>query len=737
MNLLCSGPLARRLSIAVGGIASVLALSLGIYLGLQSGRSERLTVSENLEASVRTLLHRLPPADLDSLRHGHGEESLAYSRLLAELKASGKASLRTATFYTIAKTDTGWIFLADAYEGKDHSALGSRYEVKDPVAERFMDEALRTGSARDPRLVADAWGVWMSAYAAVPGTAVPVLVGVDIPASDLRRRELRTLLGAVVFSLLGAMGAAVATRSLVHRTLKSELGHAALQVKALQSGDLSPKSVNPSGDELEHMAHALNDTAAHLRQVVGQEHVDWPDVSKRLAESALLALLVESSPLGIVVLTPAGKVRHLNAACRQLLKDWGRMPDAIEGMDLAQLHPELLQFHETPMEISVADRTWTFGTQPIHDALGELLAYQGSFVEITQELLSTKAEQESQAAQQHLRQEAARRDRQIHEEGVLRNRELSRQIDLLLDYVARLKEGDLSKDSPQLPEGVVAQLSEGLERLVLSLRQQMQELLRRSSELTEHSDSMRRVSDSLGQQTIGTRREIDAARQESMLVQGGLAQAVQTCQTLQKDIGQLSRSSQEAVEAASQAGKVATEAARQVESLEAAGSQIGQISALVADIARQTSLLAINAAVEAAHAGQAGAGFAVVASEVQVLARRTADATTIIDQSLDDIRCGTHTTTHTLARIDEAVALIHKLQRNVDQALERQMEATRGITQETIQARDRARKMKSHLQLVEGAADRTATAAEQGLDQAQGLSELSGSIQELVARFRT
>jgi len=641
MNLLRSGPLARRLSVAVGGIASILALSLGIFLGLQAGRSERLAVSESLEVATRTLVHRLSGPDLDSLHAGQPEESPAYLRALAELKTSGQASLRTATFYTIAKTDTGWIFLADAYEGKDHSALGTRYEVKDPLTEGIMDQALRAGSARDPRLVADAWGVWMSAYARIPGTAIPVLVGVDIPASDLRARELRTLLGAVIFSLLGAVGAALATRALVHRTLRTELGHAALQVEALQSGDLLPRPVNPSGDELESMGHALNDTAAHLRKVVGEERVDWHRVSERLNESALLALLVENSPMSILVLTPEGDVRHLNAACRKLLAQWGRLPDSLAGMGLPQVHPQLPRLPEADVEIAIGDRTWIFRSQPIRDEQGKLQAYQGSFQEITQELQGARLEQESQAAQQRMRDDAASRDRQVHEEEVSRNRELARQIDVLLDYVAQLKTGNLSEDAPELPSGAIGQLSGGLERLVQSLREQMCELLRRSSELTEHSDSMREVSDSLGNQASQTRQEIDAARQEATQVQDGLAHAVQTCTNLQTDIGQLARSSQDAVLAASEAGRVATEATRQVESLENAGNQIGKISAIVADIARQTSLLAINAAVEAAHAGQAGAGFAVVASEVQDLARRTADATVIIDQSLDDIRGGT------------------------------------------------------------------------------------------------
>lgn len=737
LNPFCQGPLARRISLAVGAIASLLALSLGIFLGLQSGRNARAIVSENLETAVRSLSMHLTPHDLDTLCNGAQETDSGYATVLEQLKASGKASLRKATFYTLARTDSGWIFLADAYEGEDHSPLGSKYEVKDPAAARFMDKALETGSANDPRLVEDKWGVWMSAYARVPGTAKPVLVGVDIPASDLRRNEMKLLLGAILFSVIGAVGAALATRGLVHRTLSRELGRTAQQVTALQTGDLGPKEVTATGDELEAIGHALNGTAAHLRKVVNQETVDWNAVSRRLEESALLALLMEHSPAPLLVLSPEGEIRHLNAACRKQLGLWGKDPAFLVGKALREIHPSLSRDSTEPIEFQLDACDWVFRIQSIRDAQGGMLAMQGSFVDVTQARSSEKARLESQAAQDELRAQAQRRDERIREEEMLRNRELSRQIDLLLGHVDALKEGDLSGNSPTLPDGAVAQLGQGLDSLVVSLRSQMGELLRRSEELTDHSSSMRESSLTLGQESSRTREEVGAARSEAIQAQASLDQATRTCQGLVEDISHLTHSSREAVEAASQAGAIAGEAARQVQSLEAAGIQIARISSLVTDIARQTSLLAINAAVEAAHAGQAGAGFAVVAAEVQALSTRTSEATASIDQSIEDIRNGTGNTTRILASIDGAVARICTLQRNVDQALLRQKSATEAITRETRDARARAHSVDTHLSLVEKAADRTAQAADQGLLQAQGLSEMSGSLNELVARFRT
>lgn len=67
MPLFPRAPLARRLSLAVGFIVSVLALALGLFLGLQSGRTERRTVSEGLETTTRTLASGVDPADLDSV----------------------------------------------------------------------------------------------------------------------------------------------------------------------------------------------------------------------------------------------------------------------------------------------------------------------------------------------------------------------------------------------------------------------------------------------------------------------------------------------------------------------------------------------------------------------------------------------------------------------------------------------------------------------------------------------
>lgn len=737
MSFLAHAPLARRLSLAVGIIVSILALGLGVGLGLQAGRVERRTVSENLEAATRTLASGVDPADLDSVLDNPDEEATPYAIVLDQMRRASAASLRKATFYSFARTDSGWAFVVDGYEGEDHSPPLSLYTLDDSATSRLLDDALRTGSSRDERLVADQWGVWMSAFARVPGTRLPVLIGVDVPASDLRRREIRTLALAIGISLLGALLAGFATRTLVHRGLARDLGQAAHQVSALQRGDLSAHPVAATGDELEAIGHARNATAAHLRAVVGRERVDWDEVRQKLSDSALLALLLENGPAPLLVLDAGGRIRHANAACARLLLRWGKDPSHLAGTSLEAVHPSLPPLPESAIRLQVGDETWMFRVDAVAGDDGSLLAWQGSFEDITGALRLEEARRQAERQQELLREEARERDRRIHAEEVERNRILSAQIQSLLGHVRRLEEGDLTGTTPLLEAGGVAELARGLDSLVVVLREQMSALGSGASSLSGHARTMEEASLDLDLEARRTKEEVDAARTEASEAQNILSKASRTCLELVGEIEGVSRSSREALDAASRAHAVASDARQQVDKLEEAGRRISTISTLVSDIARQTSLLAINAAVEAAHAGEAGKGFAVVAAEVQQLARKTREATSTIDDSLTEIRDGTVETTRILTRIEDAVGTIRTLQKGVDQAVERQTESTRHIAEETRRARERAGAVESHLGQVENAARRTSAAAHQGQDQARGLALLASDLEAMVARFRT
>lgn len=155
---------------------------------------------------------------------------------------------------------------------------------------------------------------------------------------------------------------------------------------------------------------------------------------------------------------------------------------------------------------------------------------------------------------------------------------------------------------------------------------------------------------------------------------------------LSASIRQISEQVTSAATSARETAGIVEQTSHQVARLDEAANRIGQIVDMIHGIAEQTNLLALNATIEAARAGEAGKGFAVVASEVKNLASKTAEATKEIVAQIETIQMETK---QTVRGIDEVVAKITNVQErstSVASAVEEQQVATSEISRSVHQA---------------------------------------------------
>ena len=204
---------------------------------------------------------------------------------------------------------------------------------------------------------------------------------------------------------------------------------------------------------------------------------------------------------------------------------------------------------------------------------------------------------------------------------------------------------------------------------------------------------------------------------------------------LSSSVNEISRQVQESARMATDAVGQARMTNDRVSELSKAASRIGDVVELINTIAEQTNLLALNATIEAARAGEAGRGFAVVASEVKALAEQTSKATGEIGQQITGIQAATQDSVNAIKEIGGTIEKLSEIASTIASAVEEQGAATQEISRNVQQAAHGTQQVSSNITDVQRGASETGSASSQVLSAAQSLSGDSNQLKLEVGKF--
>ena len=238
-----------------------------------------------------------------------------------------------------------------------------------------------------------------------------------------------------------------------------------------------------------------------------------------------------------------------------------------------------------------------------------------------------------------------------------------------------------------------------------------------------------------------TSLEVNAAASATDATSQDMITVADAAEGLTGAIGEIRTQVEQANAITTDAMTVAKEAEGRVISLSTASDRIAEVINLINDIAEQTNLLALNATIEAARAGEAGKGFAVVASEVKSLANQTARATQEIEGQVGAMQLATRETVDAVNKIHKTINQVSEISGMIAAAVVQQEASTGEIGRSVQNASQGTANLGQNVGRVQEMASKSAGAAQVVNDNSGELTEqasvLEGAVNRFLARMRS